>query len=202
MRKCAVASRPLAFVLVLALAGCGAASKVEVTSPSGTVQMPADRLAVLMVSAPPAEAKVSYKSLWGTVFVPQAETTFAELAAYVAREEGGLDVMPAAEVRRRLKAQNIEPTLDPSPEQITAFSSALGCKAYLTARVEQWHYRFRLVWSKATISFVLSCRRPGEMDPLWSVRVMRQARNMSNREVAVEALREAFRALVRAQQES
>ncbi len=191
--------------LVLALlwvTGCSASPKVRIQSPhDGFAVMPEGKTAVLRVSARPPGTGVSYKFVWGIVEPANARAQFADLLAYFARQEGGLEVIPPARVSARLKAAGLEPTLNPTAAQIEAFADILGCTSYLSAQVETWRYAYQFTSQKATVRFVLSCHRPGVEEPLWTANVRHCARGKSEREAAMEAMKETFRTLRRAERE-
>ena len=177
------------------LLGCTRWPKIETTRAEGFALMPPGKTAVLKVTARPLSTSKSYQFLWGIVQVPNAPLHFAELLAYFAREEGGLDVIAPQEVERRLKTARLEPTLDPTPEQVKAFAQALGCTSYLTADVDTWRSVYRLTTQSARVRFVVSAHAAGGAEALWSAAVEHVAELKSEREVAMDALRETFRRL-------
>ncbi len=186
----------VAFLLLLIeLGGCASGSKVQVRNPSGYAQMPRGSVAVLKVTARPMGKPRSYQVAFGIVRTPNAPAAFAELLAQIARQQGGLQVLSPTEVDDRLKAAGLEPTLDPSPEQLEGFAGTLKCASYLTAHVEKWNYRYFLTSSKASVRFVLSCYVPGAEDPLWSAQVEHEVGGLTDREAAIAALKETFRTL-------
>jgi len=187
-------------VLILAAAlcagaGCSSAPVVEIQRPEGFYLVPAGRTAVLRVKARPLTEELSYKFLWGVVQAPTAEASFADLLAHHARVEGGMNVIPPAEVEERLRLAGLEPTLEPDDEQLQAFAKMLGVSSYLTANVEQWRYRYVFFSEKASIRFSVACRAPGEDKPLWSARAHHKASGDTERAVAGQALRAMFRIL-------
>jgi len=139
--------------------------------------------------------------VWGIVDMPHAARQFAELVAFFARQEGGLDVMMPAEVERRLRAAGLKPTLEPTSAQLKAFAKALGCSSYITVELRAWRLSYELTAQSARVRFTLSGYRPDADRPLWSVDVSHVGHMKSEREVAIEALRETFRRLRRPESE-
>ena len=181
---------------LVCLGGCSG-PEIQFRNPGGIARTPEGRMAVLKVTARPLGKPLSLDVFWGIVRAPDAPAAFAELLAHFAREDGGLDVAPPAQVTEALEDAGLEPTLDPSPEALDAFVDALGCASYLTARVETWHHKYVLFWPRATIRFVVSCHVPGDQQPLWSVRVDRVRGAASYRRVAISALKDMFRSIRR-----
>jgi len=180
---------------LLWVAGCRAGPEIKVRYPHGFALMGKGKTAVLKVSArAPSEPK-SYQFVWGIVDVPNAQSQFAELVAYFAREEGGLEVIPPEEVNRRLRAAGLEPTLDPDPQQLQAFVEALDCASYIVAEVETWRMIYKFTSQKALARFSLTAYLRGFDWPLWRAKVRHVDRLKSEREVAIEALQQTFRTL-------
>ena len=190
-----LAARAGLAVALLWTVGCASWPRIRVDRPQGFGLMPPGKTAVLRVTVRPLTTSKSYLFLWGIVQVPNAPAQFAELLAYFGREAGGLDVIPPEEVDRRLKAAGLEPTLDPTPQQIKAFMDALGCASYLSADVETWRSVYRFTAQSARARFVVSGHLPGGDEALWSASVEHVAELKSEREVAMDALRETFRIL-------
>ncbi|KPK66275.1 MAG: hypothetical protein AMK73_00505 [Planctomycetes bacterium SM23_32] len=153
---------------------------------------PEGRSAVLEVTARPTGVARTGKSTWAVVQTPNAEGSFAELLAHAARADAAMDVMLPVDVAEALDVAGIEPTLQPSPEQLERLVATLGCDSYLTAEVTEWRYGYLFFSSWAAIECQVTCRSSAGGGPLWQVRVRRQARGMSDREVARLALSEAF----------
>ena len=147
------------------------------------------------MTARPLGKPKSADVLWGVVQAPNAPKTFADLLAHFAGEAGGLDVIPPTEVAETLEKAGLEPTLNPSPEQLDTFAEALECASYLTAHVEMWRSRYLLTGSTATIRFVVSCHVPTAEEPLWSVSVEQTRRGVGYRKVAISALRDTFESI-------
>jgi hypothetical protein len=153
---------------------------------------PTGRTAVLRVTARPVGKPISVSAVWGVPQAPNAEESFGALLAHLAGEAGGLDVIPPADVNKAIVNAGLEPTLDPTPEQLAGFIEALGCTSYLTAHVAAWGESYVFTRSKATIRFDVSCHVPGSTEPLWSVSVDRTGRGISHRKLAISALKDVF----------
>jgi hypothetical protein len=191
-------SLPLTVALVLTLAaGCRSGPKIAIEQGEVFQKMPPGKTAVLEVTARLAVQVRGHKYVWGAAQPPSAEAMFAELLASFAQTDGGLDVIPPHEVKSRLQAAGLQPTLEPGKEQMDQFARTLGCSTYLSAQIERWGLHYFLWTEKAVAEFVVRCYVPGEAEPLWTVRVQHEAKLKSCREVAIEALREAFRQLAR-----
>ena len=185
----------MVLVLGVLAAGCSSGPTILTHNLTGYGQMPPGKTAVLKVTAQPLGKPMSFGAFWGIIETPNAPSALMELLAHVAHEQAGLDVIPPAEVNRKLKAAGITFTLEPDQEQIENSIQTLGLESYLTAHVDEWGSRWLLTSTKAAIRFQLSCYLPGSDGPLWTMTVEDARKGLSDREIAVEALREAFRYL-------
>jgi hypothetical protein len=125
---------------------------------------------------------------------------FAERFAYVAANDGGLDVMSPAESRRLLEEAGIDPAPEPGTEDLCGYARALGLAAYLTAHVQQCRVRYVFAWSWATADFDAACVAADDGRTLWQVHVLRRQKLESGNQALTQGLRAAFRWL-REQQE-
>jgi len=176
----------------LLLAGCGRSIDIRAERPTAPKSVPRGTLAVLKVTARPIEKPKSIKAVLGKMQCPSAARTFAELAAHVASEYGWERVLTPAEVRDRLETQGLEPTLEPDPEELRRFAAALGCSSYLAAHIRQWRTSYFLAFARAHIEFSLSCYDASIAEPAWQADVTASGTNMSDREIALYALRETL----------
>ena len=174
---------------------CGCTPEIRIDNPEAIALTPKGKMAVLKVTARERGKPLSLALFWGIAKVPRAPESFAGLLAQVAREEGGMDVIPQREVAAALEKAELEYTLDPAPRQLGKFIDALGCEGYLTAHVEMWRSTYVAFHSKSTVRFVFSCWVAGAEEPLWSVHVRRARRGVRHRPLAASALQDAFRAV-------
>lgn len=151
--------------------------------------------AVLKVTNPDPGEAVGAKSVWGTVYPPNAKKSFAELLAHFARRTGKMKVLPPAEVEERLQVAGLEPTITPTSAQLSRFAGTLGCQTYLEAVVERWRYTYILTRQKAVVIFSLRCMEPDNPTPLWSAEVSYSTRGKTERQAAAQVLQELFHRL-------
>jgi len=182
--------------MVLAAAGCSSPQELQVLREPHAPPTPPGKTAVLRVHADEPESTVSLGMTYGSVKPPTPYIAFAHMVAHMCRENTGLEVIPPHEVDRLLKRKGIEPTLQPEGMQVEEFAKALGCDSYLTGRIEQWRYRYSLFGMKAFVRYELECRVPDRPGILWKVRADYVREDMSERDAAVIAIRDTFRALV------
>jgi len=182
--------------MALAAAGCSSPPELQVLREPHAPPTPPGKTAVLRVHAVEPESTISLGSVYGNVKPPTPYVAFAHMVAQLCRENTGLEVIPPHEVDRLLKRKGIEPTLQPEGTQVEEFAKALGCDSYLTGRIEQWNYRYNLFGMKAFVRYELECRVPGRPGILWKVRADYVPKGMSERDAAVVAIRDTFRALV------
>jgi len=158
--------------------------------------MPPGRSAILLVWAPPApDGVMSLGSAHATVYSPTADSSFAQMVAKIASEEGGVEVMQPFEVAARLKAAGITPTLQPDGRELENLAAALGCDSYMTGVVHEWWYSYTFFWTKAVVSFELYGRVPGRYGPIWTVKADYVRKGIGAGDTAALALTDAFRKL-------
>ncbi len=148
---------------------------------------------MLRVTVPTDARSLSGHTAWGRIATADLAEDFAERLAYVASEGGGLDIMPRPQWKRRLAAAGLQPTLQPTDEQLRRHANALGLSYYLTADVHRSELRYVFLWSWAVVSYDLACHASGDEEALWQVRVEHCQRYVSDREAMLEALEGTFR---------
>ena len=90
-----------------------------------------------------------------------------------------------------------EYSLDPAEEKLRTYLSILEPDAYLTAELKSWQENYYTgVFQDSTVQFTLTCRRPGQSEPLWTATVSRDEAYASARELALDALREVFKTVI------
>jgi hypothetical protein len=181
-----------ACALALCATGCAVRECSTISGSGNLSATPQGRTAVLRVEARATGEARTGKSTWGVVQTPHAEAGFADLLAHVARREAGLDVMLPLEAAAALERAEIKPTLQPAPKELPRLADLLGCASYLTAEVREWRYGYFFFASWATADFRVACYAANGRGPLWEAEVRRRARHMSDREVALTALRGMF----------
>jgi len=179
----------------LLLPGCAVRSRLRITGEGSLADTPPGPTAVLKVTAKPQTSSKSGKLLWGVYHTSNVEKTFAERLARVAADQGGLSVVSPRQVRDRLKAAGLEPTLQPDEETLRRCVDELGLKSYLTAYVHHSSLYYHFFWSWAKVRFEVVCLSAADAHPLWRVEVRRQCPLKSDRETMGLALREALRYL-------
>jgi hypothetical protein len=179
--------------LALALPGCSVFDKHSIRGSGRLADTPQGRTAVLLVRVDTTNGIRTGQSSWGRLPTINPRERFAEILAHLAADEGGLDVMSPVEVRHGLKDAGLEFTLEPTEQQALAYARALGCSSYLDARVHRWLYSYIFFWAEATASYTITCHDVATGCPVWDLHVCWEANGMSDREVAVVSLREAFR---------
>ena len=193
LRACCQA---LGVLLVLCIAPACSAYNRSLVEPRGDFgATPAGPSAVVQVTAASQASPKTRDMLWGSIPTPRADRSLADILAHAAREDGGMDVMLPHEAARRLEDAGLKPTLQPAPEELRERVRALGCTSYLTVELKQWRYNYVYFASYATIQCRVECRRAADDGLLWEAEVLREARGISDREVARLALAEMFRAL-------
>jgi len=194
-------TRGALLLIVLALAvpplasGCSSRRFSIVERTGSFAATPAGRCAVVGANArPPSEPKCAL-IVWGSVDAPSPAERFAECLAAVARNEGGLSVMPPSAVERGLHEAGLDegvPDADTEAQERAARS--LGCDYYLTAKVHRWHTGYLLFLDWSVIDYTVACLRPGTpQEPIWTVRARYRARGMNQMDMAPAALVETFR---------
>jgi len=174
--------------------GCAGRTEMRVNGRGSFEATPAGPSAVLRVTSECPDISMSGHTTWGVVNTPQAAERFAELVAHAA-DEAGMNVMHPQRAAERLQAAALSPTLQPTDQQLAEHAVALGCASYLVGDIRCWKYRYLFFWETASIEFSLSCHAPGTPAPLWRIDVCNVQRGATDREVALNALRKAFRAL-------
>jgi len=189
--------RLLAAILALLFLaqGCAIRTGTTITGTGDLSSTPQGRTAVLRVTAYAKNDSKSGHVTWGVLDTPNPDQRFAELLAYVAETEGGLSVIEPIRAIERLEDAGLEPTLQPDDATLKRYAEALGCSSVLTADIRCWRHKYVFFSSSAIVEFTLTCRVPGEPDPLWGVRTCCSGRKMDNTEIAVHALKQTFRAL-------
>lgn len=181
-----------ALLALALLPGCVARDCLTITSTGRFADTPAGPCAVLHVTARPAGASRSTGIVWGVADAPNAGEQFAEIAAHAAAEDGGMTVILPFEVAELLERAELEPTLQPGPEQLRQFVQSLGLSSYMTAHVKSWRQRYSFFFSAAEIEFRLACHRADTGQAVWEAQVRKQARWTGTRELARLALYETF----------
>ncbi len=174
------------------LSGCAVRSKLTIDGTGNLAATPPGPSAVLRVTVPRPKDPKSKDILWGSVNTFEADTQFAEEVAYAAARDGKIEVPRVFKVHERLEKAGLEPTLQPTPEELRHYVEILGCASYLTADLKRWHYGYLLFFGSADIEYRLTCHRAETDEVVWEVNVLRQACGMSDRDVARLALRETF----------
>ena len=175
--------------------GCASRGEIVLEGADGFARMPQGRTAVLDVTASYEAESKSAKWLWGMVEQASAAQVFAEQLAHAARQEGGLDVLTAREIRAGLRAAGLDPSLEADAGHPDALATALGCKSYLTADLKEYDCNYLVFWCWGRVRFDLSGYRVGEREPLWSAHVRRTVRGADSRQAARVALEEMFQKL-------
>ena len=178
------------------LPGCAVRNKLAIDGAGSFAATPSGPSAVLRVTVPPAKEPRSKDILWGSVNTLEADSQFAELVAYAAAKDGKIAAPRVFEVHDRLEKAGLEPTLQPTPEELRRYVETLGCSSYLTADLKRWHYGYLLFFGSADIEYHLACHRADNDEIVWEANVLRQACGMSDRDVARLALRETFQWLI------
>ncbi len=183
----------LSVLTVLALSGCGIVPVCRITGSGRLAAVPPGRLAVLRVTADEPGPSRTGLTTWGSLAATDVAVRFAERLAYVAADDGGLDVMGAAESRRLLDGAGLDPAPDPGTEDLCRCARALGLAAFLTAHVQECRVRYVFVWSWATAEFDVTCTAAEDGTTLWQVHVLRRQRLESGNQAMTGGLRAAFR---------
>ena len=190
------ARRASAVVVLLAaccmLSGCSVWNKLTIVGAGNLAATPRGPSAVLRVTVPHPKEPKSKDILWGSVNAFEADTQFAELAAYAAAKHGKIEAPRVIKVHERLEKAGLEPTLQPTPKELRQYVETLGCASYLTADLKRWHYGYLLFFPSAHIEYRLACHRADNDEVVWEVSVLRKAYGMSDADVARLALRETF----------
>lgn len=180
-------------LVVLAVSpGCAIRDHLTISGTGRLADTPAGRSAVLQVTARADGVPKSVGISWGVADALNADAQFAELAAHAAADDGGMTVMLPFEADEVLEKAGLEATLHPKPKQLKQFVRTLGCSSYMTADIKRWRHRHLFFFSSATIEYRLSCHRADDGQVLWEVHIRKQARGISNRELARLALYETF----------
>jgi hypothetical protein len=183
----------LALAGVLLLCGCTLRSAGSVAGSGSLTATPTGPGAVLKVVVPYNTQVSARGAEWGTVRTQNPDVRFADLAAYAAREDAGLDVIAPFKVADTLEQAGLYAGLHPDAAQIPKAARAVGCAFFLTADVRRWQYSYFLFTTSSLIDMDLTCRSAANGRELWSVHVFRRARGLSDGEVARLALADAFR---------
>ncbi len=181
------------FVVLLAmLPGCAVRNCFTVETQGRYAATPPGRSAVLRVTCPEWGPIRTGKETWGVIETANAAGRFAEFLAHAARAQGGMDVATPYDVAGELAEAGLEPTLEPTDEQLARFAEVLGCRTYLTARVALWRYSYFLLASSAELECSVACHDAADGRVIWQAQVRRAARGTSDRELAAAAMRELF----------
>lgn len=175
------------------LSGCAVRNCLTIDGKGDLSAMPPGPCAVLSVTARPMPTAKAVQFIWGSVHTVNADARFAELLAHAAREDAGIKVLLPFEADQRLQEAKLKPTLQPTAEDLRKYIQALGCASYLTADVRTWHFGYAYFVSYAQIEYSVACHRADNDRTIWEATVKRQARGMSDRDVARLALSETFR---------
>lgn len=175
---------------------CGCAKfegSFRVVAASGSFDAtPAGTTAVLAVTAREGKTPKSGGTTWAVADTPNADANFAEMVAHVAATEAGMDVLTPADVAEKVEAVGGNSSLQSPPERLPLRARLLGCSSYLTAHVKAWRFRSVFFQAQAIVEFTLTCHAADDGALLWEVEVSRTAVGISDREVALLALRETF----------
>jgi len=183
---------------VLMLTGCGSSLETHIEVSSRPFARLSGEVAVLMVTRENVDQPLSTSIGWGAYENQNAQRHLAEIIAHAAQEAGWAQVLEPAVVQQRLKARGLEPTFEPTPEQLPAFAEAVGCPFYITAQIRKWRTSYFVIRQKSSVDFSLSCFQPPLSTPLWEAHVKASGSRMTDRETALHALKETFRQLMQA----
>ena len=175
-----------------AATGCAVQNCCDVTYSGSLADTPPGPSAVLRVTSVVPANGMAHSYVAGRIDPPNAAGQFAELLAHAARDDAGIEVLLPYQVADQLAKAELEPTLEPSAEQIAQYVQVLGCASYLEANVERWRSGYTFVFSSAEITCSLACRLP-DGTLVWEATVHAQQRNTGDREIARLALYEAFK---------
>jgi hypothetical protein len=128
---------------------------------------------------------------WGLIETPNAPERFAELLAHAAAGAGMRVILPH-DARDQVRENGLEWDLQPGPVQIAERAQALGCASYMTAEVDRWRYGYVFFVQSAEIRYRVACHPVGGGPPVWQAQVLRQARSLSDLELARGALADTF----------
>ncbi len=176
----------------LAATGCAVQNCCSVTGMGSLADTPPGPSAVLRVTSAAPAYGMAHSFSAGRIDTPNAAGRLAELLAHAARDDAGIEVLLPYQVADQLAKAELEPTLEPSAEQIAQYVEVLGCASYLEANVELWRSGYVFVFSSAEITCRVACRRP-DGTLVWEATVHAQQRNTGDREVARLALYEVFK---------
>jgi len=192
-RKLCVAG--CALLALALLPGCGVRNCLTIDSKGDLSATPPGPCAVLLVTARPTAKAKAVQFMWGSVHTANAESSFAELLAHAAQEDAGIKVLLPFEANQRLQEAKLKPSLQPTADDLRKYVQTLGCTSYLTADVRTWHFGYAYFMSHAEIEYSVACHRGDNGEVIWEATVKRQARGMSDRELARLALSETFQRL-------
>jgi len=180
---------------LLGAVGCASRGEIHLEGADDFARMPQGRTALLDVTASYEAESKSARWLWGVIEQASAAQGFAEQLAHAARQEGGLDVLSAKEIRAGLRAAGLDLSPEADAGHPDALARALGCESYLTADLKEYDCSYILFWCWGRVRFDLSGYRVGEREPLWSAHVQRTVRGADSRQAARVALDETFQKL-------
>ncbi|MEF8788090.1 MAG: hypothetical protein V5A84_03370 [Planctomycetota bacterium] len=174
------------------LLAVGCASPVTV-APEGPIEVGQGTVPLLRVTVGFERDSWAGRPGWGGMSQPNPRRSFARLVSAAAQEAGVMNVPEPRELKETIAAGGEKYTLDPDEEQFEAYLGILRPETYLTADLQQWQENYYTgLFQDSTVRFTLTCRRPGQSEPLWTASVNREKDYVSARELARECLRDVF----------
>ena len=188
-----------AATLLLAV-GCAAPVTVN---PNGPLRAQKGAVPLLRVTISFEEGSWAGQPGWGGMSQPNPRRVFARLASAAAQETGAMNVPEPRKIKSTISARGEKYTLNPDAKRLKSYLAILEPDAYLTAELKAWQENYYTgLFQDSTLTFTLTCRRPGESEPLWTATVDREENYMSARELARESLEQAFeRVMARTEKE-